>query len=105
VAPEEILSALPGMNAAMAAKIMEVRSLAEFRGVEDIQTIIGDSYSQMAPFIVLSQEGGSPSSYTVEAAGYKEDKKKGYGIMATISFDGPQKYHYVYYKSPAELSP
>lgn len=105
VAPAEILAALPGMNAAMVARIIEFRSLSAIRGVEDIQTIIGDSYTAMAPFIVFSQEGGAPSSYTIEATGYKGDKKKGYGILATISFDGPHKYHYVYYKSPAELSP
>lgn len=105
VAPEEILAALPGINAAMAARIMEFRALSEIRGVEDIQEILGDSYTAMAPFIIFSQEGGMAPIFTIESTGYKTDKKRGYGILATISFDSTNKFHYVYYKSPAELSP
>ncbi len=105
VAPEEILAALPGMNAAMVDRIKELRAVTEIRGVEDVQNILGDSYNAMAPFIVFSQEGGTALVYSIEATGYKGDKKKGYGILATVSFDSLQKYHYVYYKSPAELSP
>lgn len=105
-APAEILAALPGTNAAMVARIIEFRALSEIRSVEDVQDILGDSYPVMAPYITFTEAGSSAApAYTIESTGYKGDKKKGYGILATISFDGPHQYHYVYYKSPVELTP
>ncbi len=102
VAPQEVLAAIPGMNADMAKRIMEFRTSAEIRGVEDVGDIIGDSYPTMSSYAVFASQGQA-SVYTVEASGYQRNRKAGYSIMATVAFDGPYQYHYVYYKSPVEL--
>jgi general secretion pathway protein K len=100
-APKEILAALPGMTAETADRIMELRALAEIRGIDDIKDIIGSSYSQMAPYVSFAP-GSTSAAYTVEATGYKGDQKKGYSIRATVTFDSLQQYRYVYYKCPVE---
>lgn len=101
-APPEVLAALPGMNAAMIQRLLEIRAAAEIRGVEDVQDIIGDGYAVMAPYAVFTS-GGQTAAYTVEAAGFKRNGKSGYSIIATVAFDSPDRYHYVYYKAPVEL--
>jgi len=101
-APEEILTALPGMNADMVKRIIEFRSSAEIRGVADVGDIIGDSYPAMSPYTVFVQSG-QETAYTLEASGFKKNRKGTYTIMATVAFDGPAKYHYIYYKSPMEI--
>ncbi len=104
VAPVEILAAVPGMNAAMVTRIIEFRKTTEISSIEDVKDIIGDSYPVMAPYAVFAP-GGQVAAYTVESTGYKGNRKTGYAILATVSFDSPHKYHYAYYKSPAELTP
>jgi general secretion pathway protein K len=101
VAPGEVLAALPGMNAAMAARIIEFRASAEIRGMDDVKDIIGDSYPVVAPYVAFAS--GQATAYTVEASGYQRNRKAGYSIMATVAFDSPSQYHYVYYKSPVDL--
>lgn len=103
-APKEILAALPGMNEAMVGRLMEFKAVTEIRGLEDIREIIGDSYPLMAPYITFAPGTGS-SIYSIEATGYKSNHKPGYAITATITFDGPHQFHYVYYKSPADITP
>ena len=102
-APKEILAALPGMTAEMAARIMELRASSEIRGVEDIKDIIGSSYSQMAPTVSFAP-GSTSGAYTVESTGYKGNQKKGYSILATVTFDSLKQYRYVYYKCPVEIA-
>ncbi len=102
-APKEVLAALPGMNAAMADRIIEIRASSEIRGPEDVKDILGDSYSLAAPYISFATAGAS-QVYSVEATGYKEDQKKGYSILAKIQIEGPHKYRYVYYRSPMETA-
>jgi len=101
-APKEVLAAIPGMNADIADQIIEFRASADINGLEDIKNIIGASYSQMAPYISFGS-GSSSGVYTVETTGYKGSQKKGYSILATVIFDSPQKYRYVYYKTPVEI--
>jgi general secretion pathway protein K len=103
-APREVLAAIPGINGAIAAGIMEFRAVNDIRGVDDIKNIIGDSYPQSAPYLVFTSSGKS-TAYSVEATGYKGNRKAGFTVLATITFDGPHQYHYVYYKSPAEIIP
>jgi hypothetical protein len=90
------------MTAAMADRIVELRASSEIRGIDDIKDIIGSSYSQTAPYVSFAP-GSTPGAYTVEATGYKGDQKKGYSILATITFDSVQQYRYVYYKCPVEI--
>jgi general secretion pathway protein K len=100
-APKEILAALPGMTADMADRIVELRASSEIRGIEDIKDIIGSSYTQTAPHVSFAP-GSASRAYTVEATGYKGNQKKGYSILATVTFDSLQQYRYVYYKCPVE---
>lgn len=103
VAPQEVLAALPGMNADMVKRIMEIRAVSEIRDVEVIRDIIGDSYPLMSPHVVFAPPGQT-TAYTVEATGYMKNGKTGYPITATVAFDGPYQYRYVYYKSPVDLN-
>jgi len=103
-APREILAALPGMDAEKAQQLVEFRAAMEIRSLEDVKDILGESYQLMAPYVTASAEGGT-SVFSIEATGYKTNRKSGYTIHATVAFDGPQRYYYRYYKSPAEMTP
>jgi general secretion pathway protein K len=98
VAPREVLMAIPGMTADAAARIIEFRKAAEFRGVEDIQDIGAESYAMMEPYIGASE----PSVFTIDAAGYTDSAAKSIHVRATIALEGDRKFRYLYYKSPAE---
>jgi len=103
-APKEVLLALPGMNADMVGRLLEFRKSTEIRAIEDVKDIIGDSYSLMSSYVTFASTAGS-LVYSIEATGHKGDPEKGYSIAATIAFDGPSQYHYVYYKSPVDIVP
>jgi len=101
-APAEVLAALPGVSEEMVKRLMETRTIAEFRGAEDVADIIGDSYPVLSPYVTFTSPG-EKAAFTIESSGYQKDRKANYSIMATVAFDGPSRYHYVYYKSPVEL--
>jgi general secretion pathway protein K len=103
-APKEVLAALPGMDAAMADRIIEFRASAEIRGEGDVRELLGAAYPLMAPYVSFGP-GSLPGVFSVEATGYKDTPKKGHTILATVAFDDPRKYRYVYYKNPAEMMP
>jgi general secretion pathway protein K len=102
-APKEVLEALPGMDAATVERIIAFRSFTEIRGDATVRELLGAAYPLAAPY--ASFDPGASSLFTVEATGYKDELKKGYSIQATITLDPSNKFHYVYYKSPAELVP
>jgi hypothetical protein len=91
------------MNAEMAAQIVQYRSRAEIRSPGEIMDIIGGSYALMAPFI--SAQAGPAAVCTIEASGQKDLGRKGYFIRATVMLEGPGKYRYLSYRSPAEITP
>ena len=100
-APKEVLAALPGMDAAALDRIMEFRASSEIPAEGAFREMLGAAYPQMASYVgFASNEQGV---FSVEATGYKETPKKGYSILATVAFDGPRQYRYVYYKSPVEI--
>jgi general secretion pathway protein K len=103
-APKEVLAALPGMDAAMADRIIEFRASSEIRGEGDVRELLGAAYPLMAPYVSFGL-GSLPGVFSVEATGYKENPKKGHSIRATVAFDSPRQYRYVYYKNPAEIMP
>ena len=103
-APLEILAALPGMDAEKAQRLMEFRAAAEIRKAEDVKEILGESYPLTAPYIASTAETGT-SVFSIEATGFKGNRKFGYTIAATVAFDGPKRYYYRYYKSPADMTP
>ena len=102
-APKEVLAALPGMDAATLDRIMEFRASSEISAEGVVKEILGAAYPLMAPYVSFAST--TQPVFSVEATGYKEAPKKGYSILATVAFDGPQQYRYVYYKSPAEIVP
>jgi general secretion pathway protein K len=95
-APLEVLAALPGMTPEIAAGIIEYRTEKPIQGIQDVQAILGDSYRTMAPYTSF----GASMAFTIDSVGYNEGEKNGYHIRATVVFEGNDKYHYVYYKSP-----
>jgi len=102
-AAREVLAALPEMTAGMVDRIVELRSSATFRGIDDIKDIVGSSYAKMDPYLSFASAGTS-EGYTVEATGYKGEQNKGYSILAKVVFDKPPQYRYVYYKCPVEIA-
>jgi hypothetical protein len=90
------------MTADTADRVMELRTSSQIRGMEDIKDIIGSSYSQTAPHMSFSS-GSTAGAYTVEATGYRSNQKKGYSILATVTFNNIQQHRYVYYKCPVEI--
>ncbi len=99
-ASRELLMALPGMTAEIADAIITIRAEKEIQGVQDIQAALGESYKLLAPFIGFA----ASSTFTIDAVGYKDNEKKGYPIKATVIVEGNDRYRYLYYKSPMNVS-
>ena len=73
----------------------EITSLAEIPGLAQQQLMI-NLYLNQNPAV-------SSNTYTIETLGYKDDEKAGHTIKATIYIEGPNKFRYLFYKSPAKL--
>ena len=101
-APREVLEAFPGMDAAMADRIVEFRKSSEIAGDNGAKEMLGAAYPLVAPYV--SATSVSSGMFTLESTGYHDDPKKGFSIVAIISFDGSNRYRYLYYKSPVEIS-
>ncbi len=105
-APREVLAALPGMEPGMADRILEIRALSDIRGIDDIKDILGAGYARAAAYADFGP-AGAPGAFTVQSTGYRESRKRGYAVAATVIFGGrnqrPHEYRYVHYKSPAEI--
>ena len=102
-APQEVLAALPGMDAAMVERIIAFRESSEIRGDAAIRELLGAAYPRMAPYV--SADPGASSLFTLESTGYTDEVKKGHSIMATITLDRSNQFRYVSYKSPTEALP
>jgi len=68
----------------------------EISNTQEIQGVIGSAYALVSPYISTA----GTSTYTIKSIGHKESDIKGYGIIATITIEGNNKYKYKYYKSP-----
>ena len=99
-APRELLMALPGMTAEIADGIIKIRAEKEIQGLQDVQAALGESYKLMASYISF----GASNAFTIDSVGYKDSEKKGYRIKATVIIEGNNKYRYVYYKSPMNVT-
>jgi len=97
-APKEVLSAIPGITPEIADMIIEFRKTKEIANLQEIGIPV-EAISALAPYIGTS---GS-SIFTIEAAGYKGDKKGEYAVRATVALVGDNKYSYIYYKSPVTI--
>jgi general secretion pathway protein K len=96
-APKEVLMAIPGMTPEIADAIINFRQTKEIKTIAEIQSILGANFNLMVNYITTA---GS-NTYTIDSIGYKENRKAGFGIRASVIIEGNDKYHYVYYKSPA----
>jgi len=96
-APRELLNAIPGMSADVVDSIMALRESKAEEVIDQLQALLGKSYDIMAPYI----GAGDSNIYTVDAVGYRDDKRKGYAIRATFIMESTSKYRTIYYKSPA----
>jgi general secretion pathway protein K len=96
-APKEVLGAIPGITPELADAIITIRETQE---IQDIQGILGNNYSLASPYIDLT----GTNAFTIESAGYKGAEKTGYTIRATVTPDGNNKFKYLYYKSPVDMS-
>jgi general secretion pathway protein K len=107
-APPEVLAALPGMEPGMLNRILEIRTLSGIRSMDDIREILGAAHAQMAAYLDFGLAGAS-GTFSIESTGYRESRKRGYAVAATVVFGGrnmrPHEYRYVHYKSPAEIQP
>jgi hypothetical protein len=55
------------------------------------------------PYVTLGRTAAK--TFSMESTGYIDDPKQGYSIAATITFDGANRYRYVYYKRPVDTVP
>lgn len=98
-APKEVLMAIPGVNNAIADNIISYREIKDISNIQDVQGISGEIYTLMSQYVGT---GGS-STFTLDSNGFTDNEKKGYGIRATVTFDGSNKYKYLYYKCPVNI--
>jgi general secretion pathway protein K len=102
VAPREVLMAIPGMTADLADLVISDRESddpsALQKVMDDIQIGLGPNYAPISQFIGT----GDSNTFSIEATGFKDSEKKGYLIRAVVTFEGRQRYRYLYYKSPVE---
>lgn len=96
-APREVLIAIPGMTADLADSIIALRESKPEEFVQQLQALFDKSYDTMMPYI----GAGDSNIYTIDAVGYREDKRKGYTIRATFIMESADKYRTIFYKSPA----
>jgi general secretion pathway protein K len=100
VAPKEVVDALPGVDAAQADQVMELRKSAATMNDAELTSLIGGANSFAAPYV--SAQAGGATVCTIAATGYKDVEKKGYSITATVELQGSPKYRYLSYRSPSE---
>ncbi len=99
-APRELLLGLPGMTAEIADTIISIREEKEMPGPQDFQAALGASYALLAQYV-----GSAVSNaFTIDSVGYKDSEKKGYSIRATVIIQPDNKFRYVYYKSPMNVT-
>ena len=99
-APRELLMALPGMTAEIADGIIKIREEKEIQGLQDVQAVLGESYKLMASYVGFS----ASNAFTIDAVGFKDSEAKGYRVTATVIMESNNKYRYVYYKSPMNVT-
>jgi len=98
-APKEILMAIQGMTEDIVNRIIDLRESAEFKTIQDIQSIAVINYPSLVRFVDVAES----NVYTIESVGFRREEKKGYGILAVVSVEAGGIPRYVYYKSPAEI--
>ena len=96
-APREVLTAIPGISADAADRIIRYRRDKRIGSTEELQGLLAEGYSAASPYVGTADT----NTYTVEAVGYKTGGGVGYPIKAVIAIDNNTRYRYLYYKSPS----
>ena len=94
-APREVLMAVPGMDPAKADVFLLQRQAIQ---AQDLAAILGE---KLPPFLGTT----ASSVFCIEATGNREGAPVGYGVRAIVSLEGDAGYRYLYYKSPAQVTP
>ncbi len=90
-AQREVLISIPGITPETADKIIDMRQTSDITSLQDI--VGSESYSISEPYI--SEE--ESDTFALVSAGYKSDKKSGFGIKAIVTITD-DSYKYLYYK-------
>lgn len=93
--PKEVLMAVPGITPEIADGVVSYREGKMINNLSE-----AGIPAQSAQYF----NTGEVSTFTITAIGHKGDEKKGYAIKATVMVEGNNKYRYLYYKSPAQIS-
>lgn len=101
-APKEVLMAFPGITPETADEIINLREGAQ-GGQSGMQAITGLLANVSPPYKSFLRAWSGGTVFTIEAQGSTGGAKRGYALKATVSLDGNNSYHYLYYKSPAEV--
>lgn len=94
-APREVLMAIPGITNEIADMIINYRKIKKIINLQEA----GVPPQSMQYFSIIET-----NTYAVEAVGYKTDERKGHATKAVVAIEGNNKYKYLYYKSPANIS-
>jgi general secretion pathway protein K len=92
---KEVLMAVPDITSEIADGIISYR---ENKRITNLQEVGIPPQSMQ----YLSMTEGN--TYAIEAVGYKTDERKGHTTKAVVAIEGNNKYKYLYYKSPANIS-
>lgn len=94
-APEEVLTAVPGITPEIADAIIGYRENEKINNMQEVGIP-----QQSIPFINFAES----SVFSIESIGEKGEGKSGYPIRATVRLDGNNKYTFLYYKSPVTVN-
>jgi len=94
-APKEVLIAVPGITPEIADVIIDYRENKKITSAQEVGIP-----AESSPFINYMDS----NTFTIEAVGHKGDEAKGYAVKATLTLEGGNKYKFVYYKSPVNVS-
>lgn len=97
-APREILTAIPGLGAESAERIIARRENAEFNSIEEVRGEAGGDFASAEPFLAI----GETSVYSIESAGYRDNEKNAYPVKAIVKIDGGGAYSFLSYRCPTE---
>lgn len=96
-APRQVLMAIPGMTPEIVDTLIQWR---EEGNTTNIQGLLGENYTIIAPYVELGVAG---STFTVETVGYLDPGGARYGIKAIVQAGGSSRFKYLYYKSPVDV--
>ncbi len=100
-APKEVLMAIPGMTHEKVEYVLAQREGVGIQKMQDMATIIGETFKTVGSYLATTDS----NTFAIDAVGKTVEGQRGYGIKAIVALEGPAKYRYVYYKSPAQVGP